>query len=230
MSFAAYVKREIMMNEIDDDRLSERELGEFLFSGKNKERVRDFTSNKKHGDSLIAGAFLACGTITNPTKDYHLEFVVHDVKLAQELMNILRRCGFKPKSVKRNNVDVVYFKDSESIEDLLVVMGASNSSLEIMGAKILKDVRNNVNRKVNFETANFEKTVYAATEQIIAIRKIEKEKGLIFLPEELRNLAKLRLENPDYSLRQLGEESEPKISRSGVNHRLSKIMKIAEEL
>lgn len=180
--------------------------------------------------AFISGVFIACGTVTNPQKDYHLEFVTQYKKITDEFKALLCEIGFEPKTVKRNGVYVIYFKDSESIEDILVLTGATNSSLGIMEAKIYKDVRNNVNRKVNFENANFSKTLNASALQIAAIKKIKKKKGLIYLPPELRSLAVLRLKYPEYSLRELGEELEEPISRSGANHRMNRIIKISEEM
>jgi hypothetical protein len=129
--------------------------------------------------------------------------------------------------VRKGNL-VIYFKDSGQIEDILTFMGAVRCSLELMNIKVYKDLRNKVNRVTNCETANIGKTVDASTQQIEAIKKVVAVKGYDLIPEELREIAKIRLENPDSSLRELAEMA--KISRSGVNHRLRRIMEIAQKL
>lgn len=180
--------------------------------------------------ALIRGAFLSCGTITNPEKDYHLEFVISHKVLCDNLKKLMNEVDIYPKYVVRKGVHVLYFKDSEKVEDLLTYMGAPDSSLEIMGTKMYKDMRNKVNRKMNFENANSSRAFDAAYRQIEAIRFIEKEKGLGYLSNDLIELAKLRLMNEDYSLKELGDELTEPISKSGVNHRLKRILKTAEDL
>ena len=150
-----------------------------------------------------------------------------DLKL---FINDYDQLSVEPKSIVRNSNHVIYFKDSEAIEDLLTVMGAVNSSLEIMGVKMYKDMRNNVNRKLNFENANLDKTIDASSKQIDAILHIKKTVGLSYLSDDLREVAELRIENPDMSLRELGSLLSVPISRSGVNHRLAKICSIAKQI
>lgn len=180
--------------------------------------------------ALIRTAFLSCGTVTNPDKDYHLEFVVSHKALCNDLIKLLGEIDMFPKYVVRNGVYIIYFKDSESVEDLLTYMGATEAALEVMGSRMFKDVRNNVNRKMNFENANSSRAFEAAYRQINAIRFVEEERGLGYFPEDLRELAKLRLENEDYSLKELADELTVPISKSGVNHRLKRILQVAEEL
>ena len=188
-------------------------------------------------NAFLRGAFLSCGTINDPQKSYHMEFVIPYMNLFKDFKRFLDdyiadndELKIIPKSIVRNANYIIYFKDSEAIEELLTLMGAYNSSLEIMGVKIYKDVRNNVNRRLNFETANLDKTLDAATKQIDAIKHIKETVGEKYLSEELQELAELRLQNPDMSLRELGEKLSTPISRSGVNHRLQKICKISEEI
>lgn len=181
-------------------------------------------------NAFVRGVFLACGTITDPNKNYHLEFVIPHKKLCTDLISFLTELGFNPKYIQRKGYHVVYFKESESIEDMLTFMGATESSLEIMGIKMQKDVINRVNRKVNFEMSNLNKTIDAGNRQADAIRQIVDSKGLNFFPDNLREIARLRLENPDISLKELGLMLSEPISRSGLNHRLSKIMEMAREL
>ena len=183
--------------------------------------------------AFLKGVFLTCGTVNDPNKNYHLEFVVPYLNLSRDLklfINDYDELSVTPKSITRNSNYVVYFKDSESIEDLLTVMGAFNSSLEIMGVKMYKDMRNNVNRKLNFENATLDKTIGASSKQVDAILHIKNTVGLSYLSDDLKELAELRLENPDMSLRELGEKLKKSISRSGVNHRLQRICEIAKEI
>ena len=162
-----------------------------------------------------------------------LEFVIPYLNLSRDLKLFIKdndELSVEPKSITRNSNYVVYFKDSESIEDILTVMGAFNSSLEIMGVKMYKDMRNNVNRKLNFENANLDKTLDASSKQVNAILHIKNTVGLSYLSDDLKELAELRLENPDMSLRELGEMLSVSLSRSGVNHRLQRICEISKNI
>lgn len=183
--------------------------------------------------AFLRGAFLACGTVTDPNKDYHLEFSAPTRRLAQDLCLLLRKesgLSFEAGIISRKGDFVVYLKGSEQIADLLTYLGAQQASMELIQVKMVKEVRNYVNRTTNFETANIGKTATAAAQQIEAIQKIEKKLGPDGLPEELRELARLRVENPEMSLRVLGESLSEPISRSGVNHRLKRIIDIAQEI
>ncbi len=180
--------------------------------------------------SFIRGAFLSCGTVCDPNKMYALEFVVSYMNLSEDLKTLLKEMGIEPKIIQRRGARVVYYKDSSRIEDVLTIMGAMESSLEIMGIKVYKDVRNRINRKTNFETANISRTVTAAVDQIEKIEYISEKMGLSMLSEDLQKMAKLRTENPDMSLRELGEQFDPPISRSGANHKLSKLIAIYNKL
>lgn len=181
-------------------------------------------------NTFIKGAFLTCGAISSPQKEYHLEFSVPFMNLSKSLVTALQEMELSPKVTNRKGYNIIYFKDSEAIEDCLYIMGASRSMFDMMNVKIVKEIRNSANRKANCETANIEKTVAAASPQIAAIMKIEKEKGLESLTEPLRQMAEIRLENPDSSLDELAKMFDPPISKSGANHRLAKLVKIAEEL
>ncbi|MBR3149526.1 MAG: DNA-binding protein WhiA [Eubacterium sp.] len=181
-------------------------------------------------NAFLAGVFLSCGTVSSPNKDYHLEFSVAFLNLTKSLITLFAESDLTPKLVQRKGYHIIYFKDSESIEDCLYIMGASASMFDMMNVKIVKEIRNAANRKANCETANIEKTVKAASPQIAAIMKIQKTKGLDYLSEPLREMAEIRLENPDLSLSELAEQFNPPISRSGANHRLQRLIKIADEL
>ena len=180
--------------------------------------------------AFLRGAFLSCGTVTSPESGYHLEFVVPYKKLCTDLMKFLDELNLNPKYIVRKGNHIVYFKDSESIEDILAIIGAQDASLYVMGIKIEKDVKNKVNRKLNFEISNISKTVDAAQIQISAIELIESRQGLSSLPENLQKIARLRLEYPESSLSELEKLLDEPISRSGINHRLNKIVKIAQDI
>lgn len=179
--------------------------------------------------AFIRGAFLSCGTVCDPNKMYSLEFIVPYMKLSEDLQVLLSEMGAPAKVTQRRGIRVVYYKDSSVIEDVLTMMGAMMSAVEIMGVKVLKDVRNRVNRRTNFETANISRTVAAAMEQVEAIEYLDENIGFETLPEDLKEMAILRTENPDISLRELGEMFEPPISRSSVNHKLMKLMSIVKK-
>lgn len=180
--------------------------------------------------AFLRGAFLSCGTVTSPESGYHLEFVVPYKKLCTDLMKFLDELNLNPKYIVRKGNHIVYFKDSESIEDILAIIGAQDASLYVMGIKIEKDVKNKVNRKLNFEMSNISKTVDAAQIQISSIELIESRQGLSSLPDNLQKIARLRLEYPESSLSELEKLLDEPISRSGINHRLNKIVKIAQDI
>ena len=180
--------------------------------------------------AFLRGVFLACGTVTDPERGYHLEFVVPYKRLCMDFMKFLDELGLNPKYIVRKGNHIVYFKDSESIEDILAIIGAQSASLHIMGIKIEKDVKNTVNRRLNFEMSNINKTVNAANLQVEAIEYIERTSGISSLPDNLQVLARLRLENPEASLSELEKMLDEPISRSGINHRLNRIIKLAENI
>ena len=180
--------------------------------------------------AFLAGAFLSCGSMTEPIKEYHLEFAVPFEELCTDLRDLIEGLGITAKYVERKGVYVLYFKGSEDIEDMLTLMGATHSSIELMNVKILKDVRNKANRIANCDAANIERTLKASEKQIADIEYIMNTDGLESLSPELRNMAELRLENPDVSLKELGEMLDKPVGRSGANHRLKKLMEIAESI
>lgn len=180
--------------------------------------------------AYIRGAFLGGGSISNPEKTYHLEFVTHSIEYAEDLSKLINRFGLISKVIQRKSSYIIYLKEGEQIVDLLNIIGAHTALLELENIRIMKEMRNNVNRLVNCETANLSKTVNAAVRQVESIKLIQKEIGLARLPKNLRDIAELRLSYPDESLKELGEMLEPPVGKSGVNHRLRKIEKIADEL
>lgn len=180
--------------------------------------------------AFIRGAFLASGSISDPEKFYHFEIVCSTEGKARQLKNMITCFQIDAKIVERKRHFVVYVKDGTGIVDILNVMEAHVSLMELENVRILKEMRNSVNRKVNCETANLHKTVSAAVKQIEDIRYIESTKGLSVFSESLEEIARLRLENPDASLKELGEMLSVPVGKSGVNHRLRKLSQIAEEL
>ena len=182
--------------------------------------------------AFVRGAFLACGSVTDPEKGYHLEFSVTYRNLCADLCRLIREIRNGEISVKmlsRQGSYIAYVKDSEQITDLLTYMGAVVASMSVMGTKALKQVRNTANRRANSEIANAQKTAAASAAQIRAIKRLKKSGRYNLLPEELRLVAELRYDYPELTLRELGAMLDPPISRSGVNHRLEKIILAAEE-
>ena len=180
--------------------------------------------------AYIKGAFLGGGSISNPEKTYHLEFVTHSEEYAQDLSKLINSFGLNSKVIQRKNSFIIYIKEGEQIVDLLNIVGAHTSLLELENIRIMKEMRNNVNRLVNCETANLSKTVNAAVRQVESIKLIQNSIGLQRLPKNLQEVAELRLSYPDESLKELGEMLDPPVGKSGINHRLRKIEKIAEEI
>ena len=181
-------------------------------------------------NAFLAGAFLSCGTVSSPEKDYHLEFIVPFLNLTKSFITFLQEMALNPKLTNRKGYNIIYFKVSEQIEDCLYMMGASVAMFDMMNVKIVKEIRNSANRKANCETANIDKMVRAASPQIAAILKIKDKRGLSSLPEPLEQMALIRLENPDSSLQELAEMFDPPLSKSGANHRLKRLVEIAKEL
>lgn len=180
--------------------------------------------------AFIRGCFLASGSISAPQKGYHFEMVTTSQERALQLQQLIRFCGIDVKTVVRKKYHVVYAKEGEQIADLLSLMEAPRARLDFENIRILKDVRNSVNRKVNCEAANLNKTANASLEQVRDIEYISEYYGLESLPENLRQAARLRLEKPDASLTELGKLMEPPVSKSGVNHRFKKLKAIADQM
>lgn len=179
---------------------------------------------------FTAGVFLACGSVNDPSKEYHLEFTVPQERLSHELSVLLGDISVSARTVIRRGQHIVYIKESESIEDVLTFIGAQQCTLELMNVKIWKDVRNKANRIANCDSANIDKVVKAAMKQIEDIRLIQQTSGLDSLSQELREIAEIRLENNDMSLQEIGESLSVPISRSGVNHRFKKLAAMADEI
>ena len=179
--------------------------------------------------AFLRGAFLAGGSVTDPEKRYHLELSTTHWKVSRETGTLLLEMELPAKETERKGSSVLYYKQSEAIEDFLTVIGAPVSAMAVMEAKIEKDWRNEANRKTNCDSANVDKAVAAAQEQLAAIRKLEERTVLETLPEKLRQTAALRREHPETTLSELAELHEPPISKSAVNHRMRKLLALAAE-
>lgn len=206
------------------------------------ERFGDFSSISREavsgGDeesgAFLRGVFVSCGSVTDPNKEYHLELVLPENDRTPALLDFIAEHGMSLKETARGGArskkTVLYAKESELIEDCLTYIGAANHSMEIMQVKIVKDFRNRVNRSVNCENANLDKTVAASNKSTADIEYIFSTMGADWLSPDLRETARLRVENPEMSLSELCGMFPEKISRSGLNHRLKKLSKLAEEL
>lgn len=180
--------------------------------------------------AYLRGVFMAAGSVTNPKKGYHLEIAVSSARFCRQLQEIVVSFGIEAKIVERKKYYVLYVKEGSLIVDFLNVMEAHLALMEFENIRILKDVRNSVNRQVNCETANINKTVTAAARQIEDIRYIERRKGFRQLNDGLREIAELRLDYPDSSLTELGQMLSKPLGKSGVNHRLRKLSDIAAQM
>ena len=180
--------------------------------------------------AIVKGAFLGAGSIVDPNKQYHLEIIFEEKNNAEYILNICNGFGITLKLLENKRKIYLYIKDGEEISKFLALIGANKGVLNFEDIRLTKEIKNNVNRLVNCETANLNKIVNASVNQINDIKLIKKLKKFDELPEYLKQIAILRIENPDASLKTLGEMLEKPIGKSGVNHRLQKIHEIAEEL
>ena len=178
--------------------------------------------------AIVRGAFLGSGSINNPNNTYHLEILINKKEDVQIIKNILDKYQIHVKELKRKKCYSIYIKEAEEISKFLALIGATKSVLNYEQIRVVKETRNNINRIVNCETANLNKTINAAIEQIEAIKKLKQTKKFESLPDNLKEIAKLRLKNPDASLVELGQMLKKPIGKSGVNHRLKKIQEIAD--
>ena len=179
--------------------------------------------------AFLRGAFLSGGSVTDPQKRYHLELATSHVQAGREVEALLRDMGFEPKNVMRQGSFVTYFKSSEHIADLLTLIGAPGRALEIVSAKIEKEMRNTVNRRVNCDAANLDKTVTAACEQVEAFTRLTESGAIGDLPVKLQEVAVARLLQPELTLSELAATFDPPLTKSCLNHRIRKLLEIARE-
>ena len=187
-------------------------------------------NNEEVQKSIVKGAFMGSGSITDPNKQYHLEIPFNDIKNAEIIINICKNYGVNLKLLESKGKFNIYIKEGEEISKFLALIYSNKGVMGFEDIRIQREVKNNVNRYVNCETANLNKIVNAAVDQINDIKLIKKLKKFDELPEYLKEIAEVRVENPELSLKALGELLEKPIGKSGVNHRLQKIHEIAEEL
>lgn len=180
--------------------------------------------------AFVKGAFLGGGTVIDPKKAYNLEIITPYMGLHNDFLDLLTKSGFEFKTVMRKSKYVLYTKRSEVIEDFLSFIGAFNAQMELINIKIDKEIHNSFNRSINIESANYDKTIDASVKHIKAIEKIDNKIGLDELPPDLKEIAILRLANKSMSLQELGKLLNPPLGKSGVNHRLKKIIEISESL
>ena len=209
------IKRKVFVSKIKKSDLSKL---------KREETITDEEELK----AIVRGAFLGSGSINDPNKKYHLEILLKSKENAMYLQNIIKMFGIKIKLLDSNNT--IYIKEGEEISKFLALIGATKSVLSFEEIRVLRDTRNNVNRLVNCETANLNKIVNASVKQIEDIKFLKKMKKFDSMPDYLVEIAELRLENPDISLKELGQKLENPIGKSGVNHRLKKIQEYADEI
>lgn len=180
--------------------------------------------------AFLRGAFLAAGSISNPKRSYHFEIVCTDYQKAQQMQEQLAVFALEAKIVQRKTHQIVYLKEGSQIVDVLNVMGAHNALMNLENVRILKEMRNDINRRVNCETANIHKTVNAAYRQQEAIRFLQQQDVLNGLPWQQQEIARLRMEHPEATIQELGELCSPKVGKSGVNHRLRRLEEIARQM
>ena len=178
--------------------------------------------------AFLRGAFLAGGSVTDPRKAYHLELSTSHYNVSREVPALMREAGFQPKEATRKANYIAYFKQSERIEDFLTAIGAPLAAMEIMNAKLEKNLRGSVNRRVNCDAANLDKAVEAAQVQLEAIRSLEQSGQLEGLPDKLRETARLRLEHPEDTLAELAALCDPPATKSALNHRLRKLVELGQ--
>lgn len=197
-------------------------------------KMWDVNSSMKQDEQmsrlLIREAFIKSGFINDPDKDYHLEILFKSIKKAEELQTMLANFQITSKITKKGQGYIVYIKDGEDIVSFLALIGASKAVIKFEEIRVLKDARNNINRIVNCETANIAKTMNAAKTQIESIKYLKKHRKFEALPEELKEIANLRIKEPDLSYEELGKLLKNPISKSGVSHRLNKINNIVKDL
>lgn len=197
-------------------------------------KMWDVNSNMKQDEQLarvyIREAFIKSGSINDPTKKYHLQIMFKANKKAEQMQQLLLNFNIHAKIIKKDTSYMLYIKDGEEISEFLALVGANKSVIKYEEVRVLKEKRNDINRLVNCETANLNKTISAAVKQIEDIKYIKDKGKFLSMPENLIEIANLRVENPDISLAELGKLLKEPIGKSGVNHRLKKISEIAKEL
>lgn len=231
MSFSEQIKDEILMTKNKKCCVLPLRYGELITESKDlkvldiKKLIKDVCCKK----AFLKGVFLGSGCIVNPASDYHFEVTTKSKVYSNFIVKVLEDFGLTPKQVKRNSNHVIYIKDSEQISTLLAILGANKSVLQYENIRIDKSIKNSINRTVNCETANLTKIIESAVKQQEAIKKLKESNKFEDLNPKLKEVASLREQYPDASLDELTEKCSYEISKSGMYHRLNKIVKLAEE-
>ncbi len=222
---------EVYIVSVDDEKDLEKVFGLYGLNTPEPLNLRSkHFSCEEERSAFLSGVFLVCGNVTNPEKHYHFEFTSANLELANELAFLLTECGIEPKISQRKGQFVVYLKGSSNIEDIITMIGAPKATLSLIDTKMVKELRNNLNRVTNCEAANIEKTATAAMNHIKQITYIIEAGEFDSLTPELKELCLIRMENPEMSLLELGQSLSTPLSRSGVNHRLQRLSQFADKL
>ena len=203
---------------------------DFIEYDKETVKIKEIPENQEEKKAIIRGTFMGAGSINNPEREYHLEMEVTNEQNMNTVLDLLLEFGIKAKYMEAKNKYYIYLKEGEEISKFLALIGAAKAVMKFEDIRIQKEMRGKVNRLVNCETANLNKTINASIEQIAAIRKLQENGEFKKLDDNLKEIALLRLENPDMSLIELGKKLKVPIGKSGVNYRLKKIMEIATRL
>ena len=203
---------------------------DFVEYDKGTVKIKEVPENQEEKKAIIRGTFMGAGSINNPEREYHLEMEVTNEQNMNIVLKLLLEFGIKAKYMEAKNKYYIYLKEGEEISKFLALIGAAKAVMKFEDIRIQKEMRGKVNRLVNCETANLNKTINASIEQIAAIRKLQENGEFKKLDDNLKEIALLRLENPDMSLVELGKKLKEPIGKSGVNYRLRKIMEISNGL
>lgn len=217
-------------NEIEDISLIEEDIEISLRLEDELKNIEKISNQEELAiKALIRGIFLGSGSVNNPENKYHLEIILSTKRNAQIIKELLQKLQIDMKEMERKNGYSLYLKDGEDISKFLALIGANSAVLKFEEIRVIRDMKNNINRKVNCETANLSKTINASVKQIEAIKKLQKEGKFENLSDNLKEIAILRIENPDVSLVELGKMLKDPIGKSGVNHRLNKLIELASQ-
>ena len=222
-------RKELFQLKISDKKICKIICDSFN-CGKFAEAISMISLDEKITWAFIKGIFLSCGSVSGPESDYHLEFSFKRREDAIFAENMLSSLSFTPKRTKRREAHLVYFKDSTSIEDILTGIGAVKKVLQLMDTKVIKDLRNRINRRNNCETANLQRTISACAEQVSAIEYIISKRGIEFLSDDLQKIANFRLQNPEMPLSSMAKEFKGEFSKSAIDRRLKKLVLTAKEI
>ena len=222
-------RKELFQLKITDKKICKMICDSFN-CGKFADAISMISLDERITWAFIKGIFLECGSVSDPESDYHLEFSFKRKQDAIFAENMMSSLSLLPKRTTRREAHLVYFKDSTSIEDILTGIGAVRHVLQLMDSKVIKDLRNRINRRNNCETANMQRTISACAEQVSAIEYIISKRGIDFLSDDLQRIANFRLENPEMSLSAMAKELSGEFSKSAIDRRLKKIIITAEEL